>query len=124
VGKTLQLIHEAGARTDMALKICGHLFTGPITFAKAAIRANHGPMLWSVIAREGESFDPHFRLLAIDSAIRAAIDFEGHPDRSQWEAGGSNLAVYKYENSDASPERLQDILAEIRTRHPIGSIVK
>lgn len=78
----------------MALKIAGHLFTGPFPVAETVVRPNHDPAVWAVVAKEGQPWDPAFRLLALGSTGEGGLVFRDHPDAANWESAGTTVGVY------------------------------
>lgn len=106
----------------MSLKICGHLFTGPYDPAKAVIRANHEPVVFAVVEKIGQSWDPRFRLIDIGDTAGAAVSFAEHPERARWEAGATGkLALYYHapdaESGDAAGRR-RALVETIRASWP------
>ncbi len=91
---------------------------GPVPLETATIRSNHNPAVWAIIAKEGPSFDPAFRVIALGTAIGKTIRFSEHPDRAAWEAPGNPAAVYFLECPGASLEQIEIIRAEIKAALP------
>ena len=104
----------------MALKLGGHLFTGPFPIETTQVRANQSPVVFAVIAREGEAFAPSFRVIDIGFSEDQGLRFADHPRRAAWgaEAGGeAKLGVYlfyapKSEYAHADRQRIASELAQ------------
>jgi hypothetical protein len=111
----------------MALKLAGHLFTGPFPIDTTIVRANQQPVVFAVIAKGGPGWAPTFRVIDVGSSEDAGIDFPNHPARSQWNISSGDVpSVYllylprsQYSNAD----RCQ-IADEIRRKYdpPKGMI--
>lgn len=80
----------------MALKIAGRLFTGPFDPSAFAVRANQETVIYAVVAKEGEPWDPRFRLIAVGAGNDGEdLVFSIHPDLARWRAlGGGPIAIY------------------------------
>jgi hypothetical protein len=83
----------------MALKLDGHLFTGPFPIETTQVRANQAPVVFAVIAKEGEAFAPSFRVIDIGFSEDQGLRFADHPRRGAWAeaAGGeAKLGIYLF----------------------------
>lgn len=87
----------------MSLKICGYLFYGPFELAQTVVKPNHTPVVFAIVCRDGEPWDPIFRLIDVGYSDAQGIQFASHPDRATWQAacGGGSLGVYLF---DAAPQ--------------------
>jgi hypothetical protein len=104
----------------MALKLGGHLFTGPFPIETTQVRANQPPVVFAVIAKEGESWAPSFRVIDIGFSEDQGLRFADHRRRAAWgeAAGGeSSLGIYlfyapKSEYQLADRQRLAEELTQ------------
>jgi hypothetical protein len=79
----------------MALKIAGHLFTGPLKLTETRIRANQIPVVYAIICKFGQPWDPRFRLIDVGESGGQNLDFSTHARLSEWEtASDGELSVY------------------------------
>ncbi len=80
----------------MALKIAGRLFTGPYDPSGFVVRANQEPVVYAVVAKEGDAWDPRFRLIAVDAGCEGEdLVFASHTDLNHWqEEADGKIAVY------------------------------
>jgi hypothetical protein len=81
----------------MALKLAGHLFTGPFPVETTEIRSNQAPVVYAVIAKEGEPWAPTFRVIDIGYSADDGVRFGELPDHARWMAqGGAQVGVYLF----------------------------
>lgn len=81
----------------MALKLAGHLFTGPFPVETTEIRSNQAPVVYAIIAKGGEPWAPTFRVVDIGYSADAGVRFADLPDREVWTAqGGAQIGVYLF----------------------------
>ena len=105
----------------MALKIAGHLFTGPYEVEKAVVRKNHQPVVFAVLSKEGPPWDPAFRVIEVGATGEGGAVFADDPRCPEWRTKAEGqLCIYmlplegaEFRSVDAR-EKLAD---EIRTRH-------
>ena len=71
----------------MGLKIGGYLFSGPFDIEKAVIRKHQKPVIFVIISREGQPWDPEFRIVDIDASGPEGINFANEPRREGWDSG-------------------------------------
>ncbi len=104
----------------MALKLGGHLFTGPFPIETTHVRGNQPPVVFAIIAKEGEAWSPSFRVVDIGYSDDAGLRFADHPRRAEWAAAGgveAKISVFlfyapKSAYSSADRERLAAELTE------------
>jgi hypothetical protein len=81
----------------MALKLAGHLFTGPFPVETTEIRSNQAPVVYAIIAKGGEPWAPTFRVVDIGYSADAGVRFADLPNRGNWTSqGGAQLGVYLF----------------------------
>lgn len=106
----------------MGLKIGGYLFSGPFDIEKAVIRKHQKPVVFAIISREGQPWDPVFRIIDIDASGAEGIQFADEPRRAEWEREGSGengVYYYEFENrEDNTPERREQIVSRLREDFP------
>jgi hypothetical protein len=106
----------------MGLKIGGYLFSGPFDIEKAAIRKHQKPVVFTIISREGQPWDPVFRIIDIDASGPDGVKFADDPRRAEWDKQGSGeIGVYYYEfedREDNTPERRDEIVSKLRKEFP------
>jgi hypothetical protein len=93
----------------MALKIAGHLFTGPMNLDTTVVRANHVPVVYSVLSKEGPAWDPIFRVIEVGASGAQGTDFTRHASRAAWQSKAKGqLCLYTLPLEDA---RWRDVAA-------------
>lgn len=96
----------------MALKLSGHLFTGPFPVDTTEIRGNHIPVVFAIIAKGGEPWAPKFRVIDVGFSADAGVRFADLPNRAAWTAqGGAQISVYLFyaPRSEYSLEQRRDM---------------
>ncbi len=80
----------------MALKIAGRLFTGPFDPATFVVRGNQEAVVYAVVAKGGEAWDPHFRLIAVGAGDDGVtLTFADLPELASWQAlAGKPVSIY------------------------------
>jgi hypothetical protein len=73
----------------MSLKIKDFLLSGPFEIERASVRANQDPVVYVVVEKHGQPWDPKFRCRAIGETGEQGLKFADHPDRAAWTAGAS-----------------------------------
>lgn len=109
----------------MALKIAGRLFTGPVPVTEAVVAPNHQPAVFAVVSKEGDPWDPRFRLVAVGQTGESGTCFASHPDAAQWQGNGPCVGVYLFavprdEGGEVEREEIvTDILAQYSPPHAV-----
>jgi hypothetical protein len=105
----------------VALKIAGHLFNGPHDIDTTVVRANHRPVVYAVISKEGAPWDPQFRLIDIDCSEAGGLVFSEHAKNQQWRRdckGTLCLFLLPMDEGGGYKESDRSVIAErIRTLH-------
>jgi hypothetical protein len=104
----------------MALKLSGHLFTGPFPIETTEIRSNQAPVVYAIIAKGGEPWAPTFRVIDIGFSEDAGVRFSDLPERARWrEQGGGQLGVYLFyaPRSEYSLEQRRSMAQRLRQAH-------
>jgi hypothetical protein len=104
----------------MALKLAGHLFTGPFPIDTTEIRSNQAPVVYAVLAKGGEPWAPKFRVLDVGFSGDAGVRFAALPDRARWTAGdGEQVGVYLFyaPKSEYSLEQRRAMAESLRQRY-------
>lgn len=104
----------------MALKLAGHLFTGPFALDTTEVRANQVPVVYAVIAKGGQSFAPVFRVVDLGASSNDGVRFSDHPRRGDWMAKvGESLGVYLFyaPRSEFKAEDRMRMAEELRQKY-------
>jgi hypothetical protein len=81
----------------MALKLAGHLFTGPFPIDSTEVRSNQTPVVYAIMAKGGEPWAPTFRVLDIGFSEDSGLRFADLPNRAAWAAEGcAQTSVYLF----------------------------
>lgn len=79
----------------MGLKISGRLFYGPLAIDQVIVKKNHSPVVFAVVSRTGDPWNPNFRLLDIGYSGSDGMVLAEHEKVSQWDAeNDGTLQVY------------------------------
>lgn len=112
----------------MSLKITDQLFTGPFDLAKARRRSNHPAVVYAVISRGGEPWDPVFQLIDIGDTSGRDTDFVELAVSADWAShAASDLQIYFLDtlpDGENTLEMRTDIISRIREKlnPPHGTI--
>lgn len=102
----------------MGLKISGLLFYGPAPLEQVVVKKNHSPVVFAIVSRTGEPWNPIFRLLAVGFSGLDGLILADHPDVATWQAENDGvLQVYLLDlkRKDGDPAtRAQQIIADFR----------
>src|SRR2546423_236425 len=81
----------------MALKLAGHLFTGPFPLETTEVRSNQAPVVYAIIAKGGEPWAPTFRVIEVGLSGDAGMRFASLPQFASWKAEwGAQIGVYLF----------------------------
>lgn len=104
----------------MGLKISGLLFYGPSPLEQVVVKKNHSPVVFAVVSRSGEPWNPVFRLVDVGYSGADGIVLAEHPDAAKWQAendGVLQIYLLDLKRKDGDPAtRAQEIIAEFRQR--------
>ncbi len=112
----------------MGLKISGLLFYGPTPLEQVVVKKNHSPVVYAVVSRAGEAWNPIFRLLDVGYSGAEGLTLSQHPDVPKWQAendGVLQIYLLDLKRKDGDPaSRAQEIIADFRVRFdpPRGTI--
>jgi len=104
----------------MALKLSGHLFTGPFPIDTTEVRSNQAPVVYAIIAKGGEPWAPSFRVIDIGFSEDRGVRFADLPNRAAWIAeGGAQVAVYLFyaPKSEYSLEERRAMAEQLQRTH-------
>ncbi len=102
----------------MALKIAGHLFTGPSALATTVVRRNQKLTAYAIVAKVGEAWDPGFQLIAVGKTDETGMIFAEHPQRAAWERVNPGASVYLLSaDDDTAPG---EVAERIRARYDLS----
>lgn len=105
----------------MGLKISGRLFYGPLPVDQVAVKKNHSPVVFAIVSRTGEPWNPGFRLLDVGYSGTEGMILSAHPKVGQWQAeNDGELQVYLLDlkRHDGDPKtRAEAIVEEYRARY-------
>jgi hypothetical protein len=112
----------------MGLKISGRLFYGPSPIEDVVVKKNHSPVVFAIVSRGGEPWNPVFRLLDVGFSGTEGIVLSDHPSVPQWKTENDGiLQVYLLDlkRKDGDPaERADVIIREFQAKYqpPKGTI--
>lgn len=102
----------------MGLKISGLLFYGPAPLEQVVVKKNHSPVVFAIVSRSGETWNPFFRLLDVGFSGLDGLVLSEHPDVAKWQTENDGvLQVYLLDlkRKDGDPAtRAQQIIADFR----------
>tara|TARA_A100001015_G_C15030764_1_gene733101 strand:- start:836 stop:1177 length:342 start_codon:yes stop_codon:yes gene_type:complete len=78
----------------MALKLGNHLFYGPFLIEKVNIRQNQTPVIFAIVSKSGEAWNPEFRLVDAGASGEGGLILSAHPNFAQWHNQVGELQVY------------------------------
>src|SRR5262249_8583784 len=93
-GRARRLPGCAGRAALVGLKIAGRLFYGPFVIEKIKLRANQHRVVFAIVAKRGEPWNPDFRLVHAEASPPGGIVLAEHPARAGWSGGSGELQVY------------------------------
>jgi len=97
----------------MGLKLSKFLFTGPFSLDKTVVRRNQNPVVFAIVSKEGEPWNPVFRLIDVGASDLSGIQFSTHPNRATWEeTADGEIGVYVLDFSRKEVE-LEDKRSEV-----------
>lgn len=101
----------------MALKLAGHLFTGPFPIDSTEVRSNQVPVVYAIIAKDGEPWAPTFRVLEVGFSENTGLRFADLPTRASWLAG-TQVGVYLFyaPRSEYSLDQRREMAASLRQK--------
>lgn len=108
----------------MSIKVQGLLFSGPYDLDKTTVRHNHSPVVFVVVDKVGEAWDPKYDILDVGETGGQTVEFKNHPEITRWRAAGKGqVSLYFYTpepgTADAAVVRAR-IVGEIRGDLPGG----
>ncbi len=105
----------------MGLKISGRLFYGPSPIDKVVVKKNHAPVVFAIVSRSGEPWNPVFRLLDVGFSGSDGMILSQHPGVTQWEADNDGILqvyVLDLKRQDGDPAaRAGAIIKEFREKY-------
>ncbi|MGD0720819.1 MAG: hypothetical protein ABR970_07190 [Roseiarcus sp.] len=82
----------------MSLKIAEFLFYGPFQIAKIKVRANQAPVVYAIVCRAGDPWNPTFRLIDIGASPAEGFVLAEQPQRTLWDQeNDGELEAYLYD---------------------------
>ena len=79
----------------MSLKIKHYLLTGPFAVEEASVRANQTPVVYVIVSKGGEAWNPTFKALEVGDTGVGGMKFADHPNRDVWtKAADGKIGVY------------------------------
>jgi hypothetical protein len=112
----------------MSLKIASYLFYGPFPVEKIKVRANQIPILFAIVCRTGDPWNPNFRLIDVGASAPGGMVLAEHPQRDVWRReNDGELEVYLYDTPASegfTAEKRQFIVDDVRAKvgTPRGNI--
>ncbi|UTD29100.1 hypothetical protein [Bradyrhizobium sp. WD16] len=105
----------------MSLKIADFLFYGPFQVATIKVRANQTPVIFAIVCRAGDPWNPTFRLIDIGASPAEGLVLAEQPQRTFWDQeNDGELEAYLYDtpasagfNAEKRTQIVDDIRAQI-----------
>lgn len=105
----------------MGLKISGLLFYGPTLIEQVIVKKNHSPVVFAIVSRSGDPWNPVFRLLDAGYSGTEGMVLSEHPHLAKWQAENDGvLQVYLLDlkRNDGDPAaRGQMIVEQFREKY-------
>jgi hypothetical protein len=101
----------------VSIKVQGLLFSGPYDLQKTTVRQNHVAVVYLVVDKVGEAWDPKYDILDVGETGGRTVEFGSHPKLAAWRAASrGQVSLYFYSpeagSGDAAASRAR-IVAEI-----------
>jgi len=104
----------------MSLKIADFLFYGPFQISKIKVRANQAPVIYAIVCRAGDPWNPTFRLIDIGASPVEGFVLAEHPQRDVWDQeNDGELEAYLYDapaSEGFTADRRSQIVDDIRAK--------
>ena len=111
----------------MSIKVKGLLFTGPYELETTTVRHNHTAVVYIVVDKIGEPWDPKYRVMDVDETAGNSVDFKLHPELSNWKAAAKGkVCLYFYTPDVDTGDRAairQNVVSMIRSELQTGLVV-
>jgi hypothetical protein len=104
----------------MSLTISGVLFTGPFAIGKTVIRRNQHPCVYAVVKKDGQAWDPEFRLVACGETGEDGLDFSVDPSAAAWQQAAPDVSLYLCmvpRDDDPTGDRRRRLACQIAADH-------
>lgn len=100
----------------MGLKLSNFLFTGPFNIEETIVRGNQNPVVFAIISKEGEPWNPSFRLLDVGVSDLEGVRFSTHTDRPMWETeANGDIGIYLLDFPRKDPDLLEKRIKVVAT---------
>jgi hypothetical protein len=118
---------SASADSAMSIKVKGLLFTGPYELETTTVRRNHTAVVYIVVDKVGEAWDPKYRIMDVDETAGNSVEFKSHPELANWKAAArGKICLYFYtpdvDSGDLAAIR-QNVVTMIRSELQTGLVV-
>ena len=111
----------------VSIKVKGLLFTGPYELEATTVRRNQAAVVYVVVDKIGEAWDPKFKVLHVGDTAGDTVEFKLHPELPTWNAmakGKLGLYFHRPEPQQGDPAiARQTITAEISADLKDGLVV-
>lgn len=108
----------------MSLKVKGLLFSGPYELDGTTVRHNHSAVVYIVVDKTGEAWDPKYTVIHADETAGKTVVFKDHPELNSWlNAAKGKVSLYFYTPEPGSPDvaaQRQSVVKMIRAEVPVA----
>ena len=108
----------------MSLKVKGLLFSGPYELDGTTVRHNHSPVVYIVVDKSGEAWDPRYTAIYVDETGGKTVVFKEHPELNNWQnAAKGKVSLYFYTPEPGSPDVVairQSVVSMINAELPMA----
>ncbi len=108
----------------MSLKVKGLLFSGPYELTGTTVRHNHSPVVYIVVDKAGEAWDPKYTAIYTDETAGKTVVFKDHPELNNWlKAAKGTVSLYFYSPEPGSPDvaaQRQSVVRMLNAELPVA----
>jgi hypothetical protein len=110
----------------VSLTISGLLFTGPNPLGTCVVRSNHTAAVFAIISKEGEPWDPRFRLLWVGDTGPNGQIFADHSQAEEWlteSKGKATVFLLPVNKNEGGESRRQQIITEVLSKYTVPNAI-
>jgi hypothetical protein len=108
----------------MSLKVKGLLFSGPYELTATTVRHNHSPVVYIVVEKGGEAWDPKYTAIYAGETAGKTVVFKDHPELNNWlNAAKGAVSLYFYTPEPGSPDvaaQRQSVVSMLNAELPVA----
>ena len=113
--------------SSMSIKVKGLLFTGPYELETTTVRHNHAAVVYIVVDKIGEAWDPKYKVMHVDETAGKTVEFKLHPELANWKAVAKGKVSLYFHSPDVVSGDLaairQNVVSAIRSELLTGLVV-